>query len=448
MRRLRLLYVVHGFVPEAVGGVELHAHYLATALGPDHDVGVLVWRTSADLPDYEVEESRQDGLTLWRLNHRYLDLVAFRGIYRNERIDGIFEDILEAWQPDLVHVHHLIGLSVGILERTKRRGLPLVLGLHDFWFGCPRGQRIRDPLLVCHEIDRRLCVPCLKPQNYEARAPRRPLLGWLRRVRPPTRRRGLAILADYDADMHRVLALPDAVITPSRFHRDMYTRYGVNERKIRIIPYGLPAAAIAGARRGGGTGTATPRGGAAARDAPLRIGFLGTLIPSKGAHVLLDAYRRLGRPDVALDFHGAWVPFHGDAGYLDRLKADAAAIPGAIGFHGRYEPDDVPRILATLDVLVVPSVWYESYSIVIREGFLAGVPVVASDHGAMAEAIEDGVSGLLFTPGDAADLARQLARLLDDAALRQRIAAYHHDVSSIETNASRHLELYEALLER
>ena len=212
----------------------------------------------------------------------------------------------------------------------------------------------------------------------------------------------------------------------------MYRCYGVDESKVHIIPYGLPTTAIAGTKR-----TACER---------LRIGYLGTLIPSKGAHVLLEAYRILAKPNISLDFHGAWVPLHADTGYLERLKKAAASIPGDIRFHGRYEPEDVSRILSSLDVLVVPSVWYGSYSIVIREGFLAGVPVVASGHGAMAEAIEHGVNGLLFAPGDAADLATQLRRLLEEPGLRERLAAHPKQVSAVQENAARHLNLYRSLL--
>ena len=429
---MRILYVVHGFVPEAVGGVELHCAHLASAMATEHTVGVLAWRADTARPDYDLEERMQGPLTVWRLNHTYGDLASFRGTYSDERIDAIFDDVVARWRPDIVHVLHLIGLSVGILERAKRRGLPLVLDLHDYWFGCPRGQRIRDPLLVCHDIDRRLCVPCLKPQNYEIRAPRRRPWRWLSQLRAPSFRRGLEILARYDADMHRVLALPDALITPSAFHKDMYRRYGVEPAKLHAIPVGIA--------------WEQPPARVTAANGATRIGYLGTLIPSKGAHVLIDAYGLLGRPDVTLDIHGMWMPFHGDTGYLERLKAAAAALPGTIRFHGRYEQHEVPRLLAALDILVVPSVWYESYSIVIREGFRAGLPVVASNLGAMAEAIEHDVTGLRFAPGDAADLAAQLGRLLDDPDLRRRLAAHPKRVPDVQENAARHAALYASLL--
>lgn len=429
---MRILLVVHGLPPEAVGGVEQQCHFLAVALGREHSVGVFCRRADQERPDYALDEQRREGFTVWYLNHRYSDLTSFTGIYRNRRIDDIFDTVLGQWSPDIVHVQHLIGLSLGIMERTKARGIPLVLSLHDFWFGCPRGQRIREGLKLCETIDRRLCVACLKPQNYEIRSPRRPLMRWLATLRAPTRRRGRAILRRYDADVRRVLALPDAIVTPARSHLRMYLGYGVDGRRAHVIDCGLAPAAAAR--------TESPRG------RPHRVGFLGTLIPSKGPHLLLEAYRLLARPEVTLDFYGAHLPFHGDTGYLDRLKAAAASIPGTIRFHGRYEAAQVPDILASLDVLVVPSLWYECSPIVIREGFRSGVPVIAAGHGGMAEAIEHGVNGLLFAPGSAADLAAQLRRLLDDPELWRRLAAYPHRVTTIDQYAARHLELYRRLL--
>jgi len=430
---MRILFVVHTFVPESIGGVELHCHYLAGALAEKgHEAAVFAREADDTRPDYDLQVRRQESLTVWRVNNCHRDLVAFAGTYQNQRIDGIFDQVVEEWRPDVVHVHHLIGLSTGILEITKRRGLPLVLGLHDYWFGCPRGQRIRDGLTLCDHIDRNICVRCLKPQNYEARTLGGSIVKWLRRLRVPTHRRGMRILRQYDTDMQRVLALPDVLVTPAHFHRDMYSQYGVDLRKVHIVPYGFPKPAFAGMER--------------RRSQPFRIGFVGTLIPSKGVHVLLEAYRLLGRPDVILEMHGPWVAYHGDRDYLDRLKVAAAQIPGTIRFHGRYDPVDAPRILSSLDALVVPSLWYECAPLVIREGFLAGVPVVASGHGGMAEAIEHRVNGLLFKPGDASDLATQLRLLLDDSDLWQRLAEYPQRVASVEESTALHLDLYRSLL--
>jgi glycosyltransferase involved in cell wall biosynthesis len=82
---------------------------------------------------------------------------------------------------------------------------------------------------------------------------------------------------------------------------------------------------------------------------------------------------------------------------------------------------------------------------VIREGFLAGVPVVASNFGAMAEAIEDEVTGLLFGMGDSVDLGRKIERLARDRELRQRLAAARKQVSTVAENGAATIAVYERI---
>ena len=135
------------------------------------------------------------------------------------------------------------------------------------------------------------------------------------------------------------------------------------------------------------------------------------MIPSKGVHVLCRAFSKLGRRGLTLHVHGDAPAFHEDAGYLERLRREVS--PQAdVRFHGRYEQRDVAAILATLDVLVVPSLWWESYCLTAREGALAGLPVLASRVGALEEAVESGLA-IGFRAGDADDLARVLEGVLD-----------------------------------
>ena len=111
------------------------------------------------------------------------------------------------------------------------------------------------------------------------------------------------------------------------------------------------------------------------------------------------------------------MPFHDDRDYLDRLKSRAIGLRNVF-FHGAYLPAELPRILSELDVLVVPSLWWESFCLTIREAQLAGVPVIASDLGAMREALDGEECGLLFHAGD----ARELADRIDRAHPRRRAA--------------------------
>ena len=113
---------------------------------------------------------------------------------------------------------------------------------------------------------------------------------------------------------------------------------------------------------------------------------------------------------------------------------------------GSVAHDRIPTVLASLDVLVVPSVWIENSPFVIKEAFAAGVPVVASNLGGMAELVEDGRNGLLFEAGDAADLRRVIARLLDEPGLLARLREGLPRVRSIDEDAAWTQSIYEEAL--
>jgi glycosyltransferase involved in cell wall biosynthesis len=297
--------------------------------------------------------------------------------------------------------------------------------------GCPRGQRITAELELCPEIQLEKCVPCLRELWPH-------LLGPGRAPGASTEEQDAGdrtLLEDYHAAMHRVLNGVDVLVTPSLFMRRMYEAYGVPAGQIRVVENGLPVNrfdTVQSARRGTG---------------PLRIGFIGSVLPSKGVHLLLEAVRRLGDPSsMRLDVWGEVLPFHHDHAYGKRLEALRSGFESVIELHGRYDNEDVPEILNSFDVVVVPSIWYEAYALTLREAFLRGVPVVTANHGAMAEAVEDGVNGLLFEAGDEASLALVLRRLVDDRELLERLAHSAHRVRDEADAAAELLGIYEHAL--
>ena len=138
----------------------------------------------------------------------------------------------------------------------------------------------------------------------------------------------------------------------------------------------------------------------------LRIGYLGGLAWQKGVHVLVEAFNRLPPDRAELTVYGDPRPF---PDYVARLRA--LAHHPRIRFAGPYAPEDRWRVLADLDLVVVPSVWPEISSLVTQEAFAAGVPVVAARVGALAGRVRDGVDGRLVPPGDVRALAAVLADL-------------------------------------
>jgi glycosyltransferase involved in cell wall biosynthesis len=235
-----------------------------------------------------------------------------------------------------------------------------------------------------------------------------------------------APMAEYDAWIRAKLEQVDMLTTPSQNTKDEYRAWGI-DRDIRVVEPGLDHHRFhRRQQRAGDT---------------FRVACIGTVIPSKGAHVAMAAVQMLDPTRFSLDIRGDEPGWHADRDYGKRLRA-AHRGTHRISFHGRYDNQALPGLLTQADVLVVPSLWHETYCLTIREGFLAGVPVIASRLGAMAEGIRDGETGLLFAPGDAADLAAKIQRLHDDRALYERLATSRKQVPTTEQMTDALLDVY------
>ena len=204
-----------------------------------------------------------------------------------------------------------------------------------------------------------------------------------------------------------VLRRADAVIVLTARTREVIRGDGVPADRIHVIPSGFdpalfrsrPAAVGQHGRRAGGP----------------CIGYVGRLAPQKRPDVVVEAFGRMTRP--------ARLVVVGDGPERSRIEALAARSPARerITLSGFVPHDAVPGILASLDVLVLPSA-YEEMGSVLVEAMASGVPVVASDVGGIPEVVRDGETGLLVPPGDATALAAALDRLAADGDLRDRLA--------------------------
>jgi GT2 family glycosyltransferase len=170
-------------------------------------------------------------------------------------------------------------------------------------------------------------------------------------------------------------------------------------------------------------------------------------VPSKGVHVLAEAFTRLDPACARLAIHGGFPPYHGDRGYEAEVRRVLGGQADA-SLKGPFARAELGAVLSGLDVLVVPSLWEENRPLVVQEAFLAGLPVIASAHGGLAEMVRDGVDGLLFRPGDAADLAAAMRRLVDDPALRERLGRHAPAVPSMDEHVNALLAVYREAQQR
>jgi glycosyltransferase involved in cell wall biosynthesis len=175
----------------------------------------------------------------------------------------------------------------------------------------------------------------------------------------------------------------------------------------------------------------------------LRLAFLGNLQPHKGLHVLVEAFRLQPSDSLSLEVWGS--PEHAPAYVRELRRRDPRVV-----FRGEFGPQERGRVLDEIDILVFPSIWYENSPLTIHEAFQAGIPVVASDLGGMAELVIPLRNGLTFRAGDATDLARQLGRLESEPGLVSRLSrgALETRVKTVEEDARELVSRFSSLVAR
>lgn len=151
--------------------------------------------------------------------------------------------------------------------------------------------------------------------------------------------------------------------------------------------------------------------------APVHIVFMGLLGERKGSLLLIEA---LSRIDPALAWK-ATIAGNGDVA-AHRQAAERLGVANRVRLPGWLGPAEVEALLLDADVLTLPS-FAENLPMVIIEAFAYGVPVVATPVGAVAEVVEDGVTGFLAPVGDAGALAAAIQKLVESSDLRRKLGA-------------------------
>jgi glycosyltransferase involved in cell wall biosynthesis len=407
---MKILLAVHHFPPRYTGGAEWRAHRTAAALQKrGHIVKAVAVERIDSGPEDEVawQDEQFEGVSIRRLS---FDLNQapdpFRWEYDNPWIDRHLQTMMEEFQPD---VFHLIGgylITGGPLRTAAEMGIPTVVTLTDFWFLCKRISMLRsDGSISTLPVDPLTCARCLAEEKRRFRLPSRYLPGLMDRFWQTQAHRALPV-EERLAFLTQTLNQVDAIISPSEFLRSVYVQSGIDPQRIRYSRQGRDFPGL-------------DLGKLQKKPSPvLRVGYLGQIAWHKGVHILFEALAHLEGLPVEMRIYGDTSHFPEYAGELQRK---AAADP-RLTMAGVYPRGEISRVLQDLDVLVVPSLWYENSPNVILEAFAHRTPVIASDLGGMAELVKHSSSGLLFSTGDAEDLARQVRRLIDEPGLKERLS--------------------------
>jgi glycosyltransferase involved in cell wall biosynthesis len=278
-----------------------------------------------------------------------------------------FDTMLADCRPDVVHFHNTFPLiSPSALAVCQSRGYPVVHSIHNYRLVCPSATMFRDGRACDDCVGRTPPYPGVLHSCYHES---RVQTGVIAATLTAHRLRGT-----WRTDVDRYIALTD-------FARRMLVRGGIPENLIAVKP-NFPSVVPTELSR-------------------TRSGFLfvGRLSPEKGIPVLLAASGTLNQnSSIRIAGNG---PLQTE---VDNAQQHALNLK----FLGRIPSAEVFQEMNSVAALVFPSVWYEGFPVTIVEAFSQATPVIASRLGSMAEIIADGVTGLLFEPGDGADLADKM----------------------------------------
>jgi glycosyltransferase involved in cell wall biosynthesis len=436
---MKVLIAVHHFPPHYTGGAEWRAYRTATTLqSRGHDVRVIcVECIDAGLDSGAAwKDDVYKGIVVRRLS---FNLAAapnpVHWEYDNAWIGDHLREFLRKCRPDIFHLISGYLMGAGTIRAANEAGLPTVATLTDYWFICPRATLLRSNGQLCTDAAPHDCVRCLAEEKRRYRWPAKVIPKLMDRLWTSPLASRLSRPVDLAAIERRRQVLAEALdqldlaICPSEFLRQVYVRAGAPAHRLIHSRQGL---ALSGDTL------------ASSSSDVLRIGYIGQLVEHKGIHLLIEAFKQLDprtRP-ATLTIYGDPTRF---PRYVRRLRKLANNHP-CIRFAGMYAYNDLGYVLSELDVVVVPSIWYENSPNAVLEAFAHRVPVVASDTGGITELVHHGKNGLLFAPGDAGALADQLQWLVANPTILPALRAGIAPVKSMAQEMDELVGVYHSVV--
>lgn len=295
---------------------------------------------------------------------------------------------------DVIHYHNpsLVG-AAGVL--TYGSAAVKLCTLHDYWFVCPTSMLFKFDRGPC---TRKHCVPCT-----------------LAHRRPPQ-------LWRYSGLMRKAARHVDVFLTASRFARDKHYEMGFGT-PIVVLPYFTARSPAA-----------MPDPGGPAAEGPYFL-FVGRLVRLKGLQTLISVFRRHERARLLVA---------GTGPYEATLRELAAGSPNIV-FLGHQSGERLRRLYADAVALIVPSLWYEVFGIVIIEAFAQHTPAIVRSIGGMPQIIEESGGGLVYETE--AELAEAMDRMLTEPALRKTLGGRGYEAARQLWSAETHITRYLGLIE-
>lgn len=405
----RIFFLVHCFYPYSQGGTERFIYNMAMeAKKEGNQVKIITYNAVRKRGHFKnifcgilYNEYQVDGLDVLEYRHKRAPRGILKDIVLDDKAVKQFAGFLfKREKPDLVHAGYIQKVS-SFIAACRDYNVPYIITLTSFFSFCHFDIMIDQNGCLCTGGEkgakcRRVC-PCLD-------------------IRDSARRYHKA---------HMLLKDAAFITGPSAFVKNII------EKEFSGVSVIVNNHGVSRDFMGAGSDAGSKQKGFK------RFAYIGSITPIKGIHLLIEAFLDLP-PECTLNIYGAGYP-----GYLKVLARSARGRPN-IFFHGQIEFDKIVDVYKENDIIVVPSLWYETYNYVLHEALLMNRAVIVSRIGAMPERIADGVNGYTFIPGDPRDLKRAMGEALSGRLTGD--VRQHSYINTVEEEFSIYNRMYESAI--
>jgi len=446
----RVLLTVHKFFPEHRAGTEVLTLNIAKELKAR---GYEVLVVTANPPDVDArrKETHNTETTGYEFDgvkvHVIEEALRLKGYrfsfeYEHPHVAAHFKDLLNDFKPDLVQIVHAQNHSASIIDVAREMNIPVVFYSTDFWFVCPIVQLKRPDGKVCRGPGPGAlkCLDCYTPKLFPPLSEFKQALGmkYPATTKSATPLQDATVKAAYSAYIaaklpeatRATLSRPaklrqaankmQAIMVPTKLMHDVFVENGIDEKLIHHVPFGIRLEALTAHTKK----SSSPH---------VRIAFIGTLFEHKGVDLLIKAF--LALPTDAkcdLSIYGSTEQFPEYGKKLRDMASDGSPNAERITFKGTFPQEQFGEILSNIDVLVIPSRWYENTPLVMQSALATKTPLIATDLGGMAEIIAHNTTGLLFKLNSVESLKEQLLRVVSEEGLLQKFRANIKEERSVQ----------------
>ncbi len=406
---MRILYVVHQFFPRWYTGTERFVLNIAKQMQRvGHYVEVLTYGFKEDegfslKNGAMVKRYKYQGIPVISIRHQNVpqDIRFVFEIFDAE-IEPLIKTIITIKNYDIIHVAHPVRLGTAI-KISILSGLPIVLTLTDFWLACPRGIAVTSKGELCRDSEEGTrCIRDCFGDMYKNK------------------------IMDRRFEINAILKNIDCIVAATDSLKQIFEE-SYPELTLSLVRFGEDYSDVVTNKR------------TYSKDSVITLGFLSTLQPHKGAHILLEAFNKATSSNIQIRIYGHY--FENEDYYNTLIKN----YKNKVEFCGEYRYEDMPIILNDIDMIVVPSVWWENSPLVLLRALAHNVPAIVSDLGGMTEIVTDGENGFVFEAGNVESLAEILDKLGRNPAILNEMKANIRHPPRIEEEAFEYELIYSKL---